>query len=134
MKTVWQLRYETIFGNGRGEGEKIKKYRSFDEAKDFIRQIVSDVYVIPYADMIRGEGKYQAFRNTVADFLVNKQKIAADHGAFHHAGNEGTQRSTLNFHGRRAQLTENEHPVKEDVHKERHNGGIQRQLHLPHGP
>lgn len=65
MKTIWQLTYETIPGNG----EQTKKYKSFAEAKKDIREIISQIYLSPYIKAIRTEGVHKAYRTAMADFL-----------------------------------------------------------------
>lgn len=65
MKTIWQLTYETIPGNG----EQTKKYKSFAEAKKNIREIISQIYLSPYIKAIRTEGIHKAYRTAMADFL-----------------------------------------------------------------
>ena len=67
MKTIWQLTYETIPGNG----EQTKKYKSFAEAKKDIREIISQIYLSPYIKAIRTEGIHKAYRTAMADFLDN---------------------------------------------------------------
>ena len=67
MKTIWQLTYETIPGNG----EQTKKYKSFAEAKKDIREIISQIYLTPYIKAIRTEGVHKAYRTAMADFLDN---------------------------------------------------------------
>lgn len=67
MKTIWQLTYETIPGNG----EQTKKYKSFAEAKKDIREIISQIYLSPYIKAIRTEGVHKAYRTAMADFLSN---------------------------------------------------------------
>lgn len=67
MKTIWQLTYETIPGNG----EQTKKYKSFAEAKKDIREIISQIYLTPYIKAIRTEGVHKAYRIAMADFLDN---------------------------------------------------------------
>lgn len=68
MKTIWQLTYETKPGN---DGEQIKKYKSFAEAKKDIREIISQIYLSPYIKAIRTEGIHKAYRTAMADFLDN---------------------------------------------------------------
>ena len=67
MKTIWQLTYETIPGNG----EQTKKYKSFAEAKKNIREIISQIYLSPYIKAIRTGGVHKAYRTAMADFLDN---------------------------------------------------------------
>lgn len=67
MKTIWQLTYETIPGNG----EQTKKYKSFDEAKKDIRKIISNIYIFPYTESILKGGDHIAYRTAMADFLDN---------------------------------------------------------------
>lgn len=67
MKTIWQLTYETIPGNG----EQTKKYKSFAEAKKNIREIISQIYLSPYIKAIRTDGVHKAYRTAMADFLDN---------------------------------------------------------------
>ena len=67
MKTIWQLTYETIPGNG----EQTKKYKSFAAAKKDIREIISQIYLSPYIKAIRTEGIHKAYRTAMADFLDN---------------------------------------------------------------
>lgn len=67
MKTIWQLTYETIPGNG----EQTKKYKSFAGAKKNIREIISQIYLSPYIKAIRTEGIHKAYRTAMADFLDN---------------------------------------------------------------
>jgi hypothetical protein len=67
MKTIWQLTYETIPGNG----EQTNKYKSFAEAKKDIREIISQIYLSPYIKAIRTNGVHKAYRTAMADFLDN---------------------------------------------------------------
>lgn len=67
MKTIWQLTYETIPGNG----EQTNTYKSFAEAKKDIREIISQIYLSPYIKAIRTEGIHKAYRTAMADFLDN---------------------------------------------------------------
>lgn len=67
MKTIWQLTYETIPGNG----EQTKKYKSFSEAKKDIRKLISQIYISPYLKEIRTEGIHKAYRTAMANFLSN---------------------------------------------------------------
>jgi biotin operon repressor len=67
MKTIWQLTYETIPGNG----EQTNKYKSFSEAKKDIKEIISQIYLSPYIKAIRTEGIHKAYRTAMADFLDN---------------------------------------------------------------
>ena len=67
MKTIWQLTYETIPGNG----EQTKKYKFFAEAKKDIREIISQIYLLPYIKAIRTDGVHKAYRIAMADFLDN---------------------------------------------------------------
>ncbi|MBR3965671.1 MAG: hypothetical protein IKJ91_01200 [Clostridia bacterium] len=66
MKTVWNLTYETI----PGDGEQKKKYKSFDEAKKDIRNLISKIRIRHYTDAIR-EGVHTSFRTAIADFVDN---------------------------------------------------------------
>ena len=65
MKTIWQLTYETIPGNG----EKIKKYKSFAEAKKDIKEMISQIDIFPYTAALREEGIHKTYRAAMADFL-----------------------------------------------------------------
>ena len=67
MKTIWQLTYETIPGNG----EQTNKYKSFSEAKKDIKEIISQIHLSPYIKAIRTDGVHKAYRIAMADFLDN---------------------------------------------------------------
>jgi hypothetical protein len=67
MKTIWQLTYETIPGNG----EQAKKYKSFAEAKKGIREMISQIYISPCTEAIREDGTHKTYRAAMADFLDN---------------------------------------------------------------
>ena len=71
MKTIWQLTYEVIYEGIPRNGEQIKKYKSFAEAKKDIREIISQIYLSPYIKAIRTEGIHKAYRTAMADFLDN---------------------------------------------------------------
>jgi biotin operon repressor len=71
MKTIWQLTYEVIYEGIPRNGEQIKKYKSFAEAKKDIREIISKIYLSPYIKAIRTEGIHKAYRTAMADFLDN---------------------------------------------------------------
>lgn len=67
MKTIWKLTYETIPDNE----EQTKKYKSFSEAKKDIKEIISQIYLSPYAKAIRADGIHKSYRTAMADFLDN---------------------------------------------------------------
>ena len=64
MKSVWECTWESY----PGDGEQIKKYKSFEEAKKDIRQMISQIDISEYTLAIR-KGANMSFRASVADFL-----------------------------------------------------------------
>ena len=65
MKTIWQLTYETIPSNG----EITKNYKSFAEAKNDIKELISQIHISPYTARIRENGIHKTYRTVMADFL-----------------------------------------------------------------
>lgn len=69
MKTIWKLRYEIIYESIPGNGSQTKKYKSFSEAKKFIKKMISQIYIFPYTKALREEGMHRTYRVAMADFL-----------------------------------------------------------------
>lgn len=65
MKTIWQLTYETIPGNG----ELTKNYKSFAEAKNDIKETILQIYISPCTAQIRENGIHTTYRTVMANFL-----------------------------------------------------------------
>ena len=67
----------------------------------------------------------------VADLFVSQEEMSADEEQFEQPGNQRAQGSPCDFHPRRAEMAEDEHPVKENIDKEGKDGASQRDADLP---
>ena len=98
------------------------------------QQAVADEHGNAHAEVFPGQvaALHADVPDPVGDLFVLEEEIAADEYQLKHPGDQRAQRGPGDFHARRAQMAEDEHPVEEDVDEEGEDGAEQRDFHLPH--